>query len=1136
VLSFAAALAFFAAPAAAQFDSAQMSGWLKDAQGQVVPGASIRIQNQATRLERSYTSDASGYYVATNLPPGVYTLTVELTGFKKFVETDIKLDAAAKVGRDVSLTTGGIEETVTVVAESSLLQTNTGQMSKTIESKQIQDLMLNGRNPINLALLKPGVRGSNFNNFQPDSLTTGGFNINGSRSDENLITIDGAIATRTRSAGAIIGTVNVDTVSEIQILTASYLPEYGRSSGGQIRFVTRSGGRDFHGDLYGFYRDESLDANSWQRNRASLARAPYEFKQYGYDVGGPLLLPGSYNKNRDKLFFFWAQEWIDWYQESTNTGTVPSLAMRNGDFSELLNPANPFFGRAVIVRDPATGEAFPNNVIPADRLSQNGLGLLRAFPEPTAGFQQGSANWIGTSPNPRDTRKDTIRLDWVPSAGNQVSLRGSFFHWKSVDAFRGTFPIARTDWNRPNETIAASWTRSFTPSVLNEATFGWSRDRVYIEVFRGTDAFLRSKAGITYPYIYAGKEIEDKIPTINISNFSEVDGGPYPSSSFGPIWTFSDNLTWIKGHHTFKGGVFAEYSGEDDFDQINVLGLPGDTNNQNGRFEFRDTSTPGGANIAIANAAMGRFTNYGEIGTRSKTDWRALAIDMFVQDSWKARSDLTIDYGVRYAYWPPWHAQLNNIAMFDPRYYNPAAAAIIDPRTGAILSGDRFNGVVLPANGFPSEASGQVPAADDPQYQRLFHGLPEGFSETHAAVFQPRFGLAWSVNQKTVVRVGGGIFHTRITLNDSTLLGGNPPIQFKAGVSNGSADQPGGTVAANFPLVMTAQDVVFKHPTAYNWSFSLQRQLPWSMVGDLSYVGRMGLHLQRERNLNQLQPGTLQANPGVNVAALRPYLGFGAIRLSENAGRSIYHGLQLNLERRFRGGLGFGVAYTYSQLRDNGADKRNILFNAYEDSGYWGVSDNDRTHVFNFHYLWELPFWRNQDTTLKKILGGWQISGVTFFQSGVPFSVRTGDDRAGVGDTTPQPWNAVGDVNVSDPGFSQGRTVDQTFWFNPAAFALPAAGTFGNSGRNIIRGPSFQTWDIALFKNVPLGGSRRLQLRLEAFNFTNHPNLDNPATAGTGGANGNILNPTNADFGRVLGKGNTVPSNRNIQLGVKFMF
>jgi hypothetical protein len=204
---------------------------------------------------------------------------------------------------------------------------------------------------------------------------------------------------------------------------------------------------------------------------------------------------------------------------------------------------------------------------------------------------------------------------------------------------------------------------------------------------------------------------------------------------------------------------------------------------------------------------------------------------------------------------------------------------------------------------------------------------------------------------------------------------------------------------------MTAQDTVFKHPTAYNWSVSLQRQLPWSIAADLSYVGRMGLHLQRERNLNQLQPGTLQANPGVNVAALRPYLGFGAIRLSENAGRSIYHGLQVNLERRFRGGLGFGMAYTYSRLRDNAADKRNILFNAYDDAGYWGVSDNDRSHVFNVHYLWELPFWRNQDTLVKKILGGWQISGVTFFQSGALFSIRTGDDRAGVGDTTAQPWN-----------------------------------------------------------------------------------------------------------------------------------
>ena len=399
-------LGLVAAPAAAQFDSAQMSGFVKDAQGQMVPGASVRIQNQATQLERNYATDGSGYYVATNLPPGLYTLTIEITGFKKFVETGIRLDAAAKLGRDVMLETGGLEETVTVTAESATLQTNTGQMSKTIESKQIQDLMLNGRNPINLALLKPGVRGSNFNNFQPDSLTSGGFNINGSRTDENLITIDGAIATRTRSAGAIIGTLNVDTVAEIQVLTASYLPEYGRSSGGQIRFVTRSGGRDFHGDLYGFFRDEGLDANTWTRNRAGLERATYDYKQFGYDVGGPVFIPGKFNENRDKLFFFWAQEWINWYQDSTSTGTVPSLKMRDGDFSELLDPANPFFGRSVIVRDPATGQPFPNNVIPANMLSPNGLGMLRAYPEPTPATRW--ARRTGSAPAPtRGTRART---------------------------------------------------------------------------------------------------------------------------------------------------------------------------------------------------------------------------------------------------------------------------------------------------------------------------------------------------------------------------------------------------------------------------------------------------------------------------------------------------------------------------------------------------------------------------------------------------------------------------------------------------------------------------------------------------------------------------------------------------------
>jgi hypothetical protein len=1046
----------------------------------------------------------------------------------------VVVDAASNVQVDATLSPGGLEEAITVTGSATPLQTNTGQVAKTIESRQIQDLMLNGRNPINLAMLKPGVRGGNFNSFQPDSLTTGGFNINGSRSDENLITIDGAIATRTRSSGAIIGTVNVDTVQEMQVLTASYLPEYGRSSGGQIRFVTKSGGRDFRGDVFEFYRDERMDANSWSRNNSPLADlnsrpAPFTYHQFGYDIGGPVTIPGKFNTNRDKLFFFWAQEWIRYDREETNTRTVPSLAMRNGDFSELLNPSNPFFGRTVLVRDPATGQPFPGNVIPANRLSPNGLALLRTYPEPTAGFQRGANNWIGTSPNPRRTRKDTLRLDWQPNSSNAVSFRGSLFHWKAVDAFRGDFPLARTDWNRPNETASLSWTSTLSSTLINEATFAWSRDRVYIEVFRGTDSFVRSKYGINYPYVFPGKEIEDKIPSVTISGFNSIDGGPYPAFSQGPIWTFSNNLTHVRGRHTLKGGVFVEYSGQDDFDQINVSILPGDTNNQNGRFEFNDTRA-GGTGLAIANAAMGLFTNYGEIGPRSRSDWRALAVDAFLQDSWKVRDNLTIEGGLRYVYWPPWHAKLNNLAMFHPAYYDPSRAAVIDRGTGAVIGGDRFNGVVLPGEGFPSEAQGKIQAAGNPEYNRLFVGLPRGFSETHSTVFQPRFGLAYRVNPKTVLRLGAGIFHTRITLNDSTLLGGNPPIQFKVGVTNGLADQPTGATRREFPLVMTMQDPEFPHPTAYHWTTSFQRELPFDVALDLTYVGRMGLHLQRERNINQLQPGTLQANPGVNPNALRPYLGFATIRLSENAGRSIYHGLQVNVERRFRGGLGFGMAYTFSRVRDNASDKRNILYNAFDDSGYWSVSNNDRTHLFNVHYVYELPFWKNQDTLLKKVLGGWQVSGVTYFQSGQPLSVWRSDDYAGVGDTTAQPWNLVGDPTVSDPQFSRGRAVDQNFWFNPQAFQRPAPGTWGNAGRNPdgLRGPWFQSWDIALFKNVPVGGSKRLQFRAELFNFPNHPNIGDPL--GTNG--GVVVDPQSADFGRVLSK----TGERNIQLGVKFSF
>ncbi len=1111
-----------AAPALAQFDRGTISGTIKDQQGGVVPGVTVTVTNTQTGQTRTAVTDGTGYFTVPLLEPSRFNIEAELDGFKKVSRQNVQLDAGAGITVDFTLEAGALTEVVTVTTQAPPLQTDV-TIRKTVEAKDIEQLSFSGRNPIGVAGLKAGVSGGNFNSRGFNDLGNGGFNINGSRADENNITVDGATAIRTRSSGAIIGIQNVDAIQEVQVLTANYMPEYGRSSGGQIRFVTKSGSNRYSGSASYFLRDESLQANSWSRNRSTNAAensgpAPFDYKQYGYAFGGPI--PGEMFK--DKLFFFGSQEWVDFFQVATNTATVPTLLMRQGNFSELLDPNNGFYNGARTIIDPQTGQPFPGNIIPTGRLSPNGLAMLNRYPEPTPGFRQGSANLIQTSPNPQDQRKDNIRFDYRLNNSNQLAYRFSRYNWVAVDAFRGTFPFARTDWERPNFTQTVSWTSTIRNNLINELTYTFSRDDVFINVFEGGNF---QRGGINYPYVFQEKEIFDKIPTIAVGGFSSIDGGPYPAFSSGPIHTIQNVSTFVRGRHTFKAGVQFEYSGEDDFDQINVSATPGGTNNQNGSFNFTD-GRAGGSGTAVSNVALGLFTNYAELGQRNYTEWRALATDVFVQDSWKPSSRLTVEGGVRWVYWPPWYSTTNNIATFNESVYDRNNQAVMDPRTGLLLSGPRYNGVVLPGDGFEGEATSSA-VAQNPQVLALFRGFPRGLSETHGNAFEPRLGISYSLNDQTVLRASGGVFHNRVTLNDSTLLGGNPPFQPQATIENGIADNPGGATigGANLPFSMTAQDPAFKHPTSYMYAFSVQRELPLSLVVDVSYVGRRGLYLQRERNINQLPIGTLQANPGVNIAALRPYSGYGVIRLSENAGRSKYNSLQISVDRRYTGGFKLGAAYTLSKSEDNGSDKRVVLWNTYDDTAYWGTSEWQRRHNFNFYYIYDLPFWRDQNTLLTNLLGGWQISGATFLRSGTPANgrlggvVQTSRDIAGVGDiAVGQPWDLVGDVGDFN---YQLYTGPGTEVFNTSAFREPAARTFGNAPRNIIINPGEMQWDLALFKNFNLGGPRKLQFRAEAFNFLNHPNLG-----------GIEVNPLNANFGRITSKG----GQRDIQLSLRFFF
>jgi hypothetical protein len=1111
-----AVLLLVGTPAFAQFERSRVAGTVKDQQGGVMPGVTVTATNQATNQAEVTVTDDSGFYILNQLQPGQYTISAELQGFKKSSRTGVQLDAAGSITMDLTLETGDLSEEVTVTAEAALLQTDVA-LRKTVEAKDIEQLSFNGRNPIGVAGLKAGVSGGSFNNYGFSNLGNGGFNINGSRSDENNITVDGATAIRTRSSGAIVGVQNVDALQEVQVLTGNYMPEFGRASGGQIRMVTKSGSNRFSGSGTFVYRDESLQANTWARNRSTNATensgpAPFDFKQYGYAFGGPIL--------KNKLFFFGAQEWVNFFQVATNTATVPTMLMRQGNFSELLDPNNGFINGVRLIIDPLTGQPFPGNIIPANRLSPNGLAMLNTYPEPTPGFRQGSANLIQNSENPQDQRKDNIRFDFRPNASNQINYRFSRYNWVAVDAFRGSFPFARTDWERPNFTQTASWTTTLTSNWVNELTYTYSKDDVFINVFEG-GAFQRSTRGINYPYVFQEKEIVDKIPTISISNFSEIDGGPYPAFSSGPIHTIQNVSTLVRGRHTFKAGVQFEYSGQDDFDQINVSAVPGSTNNQNGRFEFQDSRT-NATGTAISNVALGLFNNYAELGQRNLTKWRALAVDAFLQDSWRPTAKLTVEGGVRYVYWPPWYSTTNNISTFAASAYNPAFAPTVNPANGTLSGGVRYNGLMLPGNGFLGEAANST-VASDPNVPRLFTGQPRGFSETHGNVFEPRLGVSYQLNEKTVLRSSAGMFHNRVTLNDSTLLGGNVPFQPQATISNGSADNPAGVGVnpGNLPIGATAQDLVFKHPTSYMWSGGVQREIPLGFILDVAYVGRRGLYLQRERNLNQLQAGTLQANPGVNIAALRPFAGYGVIRLSENAGRSLYNSLQVSADRRYTNGFKFGFAYTLSKSTDNGSDKRNVMWNTYDDTLYNGASNFDRRHVLALYYIYDLPFFREQNTLLGNILGGWQISGSTFMRSGTPFTVgQSSQDIAGVGDVGfGQPWSQTGNANIN---FQLYDGTPGSVAMDTSVFVRPANGTFGNSPRNAYYNPGEMQWDLALFKNFNVGGTRRVQLRAEAFNFLNHPNLG-----------GITSDPLSGNFGRITSKDG---NRRDIQLSVRFQF
>jgi hypothetical protein len=1152
----------------AQSDLATISGFVKDQSGATVPGAKILVRNQSG-VERQAATNDSGYYAITNMPPGLYTITVEAAGFQRFESKDNKLDPSANLVVDPTLTIGATNQTVEVSASAVVLQTESASVQKLVTREQIDSLEINGRNPIFMANLVPGTRGGTLANLS-FNFSQGPSNINGARTPESLITYDGAPAVRTRSNGTSIGAADVDSTQEIQILTADYAPEYGRSSGGQIRITSKSGSQTFHGAAYEYVRNTVFDANPWQRNavpRTTGITAPIHYNQFGYNIGGPLYIPNHFNTDKSKVFWYWGEEWVRYIFTDTNTTTtVPTLKMRTGDFSELLDPNNIFYHKTVVIMDPKTGLPFPGNIIPApgtattgSTASPNGLGILNAYPAPNLTTPiNGNQNLFLSAQHPQYQRKDTVAIDINLTDKQRLRFRRVYFTFWEYQPLDGGTNETPKFFDRPNQTNSLDHVWTISPTKVNEVLFSFSQDNVHIPVDQAH--FLdRTTVGLNYPYIFpTGKEIPTRIPTVNMSAFSGLSGGPYPSHSAGPIFDLSDSFSWVKGNHTFKFGGLWEYSGENDNDEINVQACPTCTNNQNGQFLFSDNGgkfvrpgyTLASTGVAAANAALGLFDTYSEIGHRAYTLFRGTMWEGFAQDTWKARQNLTLTYGLRYSVIVPYHAVWANMILFDPSLYDPAKAVTIDPKSGLITGtptiDQLYNGMVIPGSAFPSSANGRVPEATSGVYNGLFRSLPNHYSDIQWGDIQPRAGIAYQLNNKTVVRAGGGRFFTRLGVSDSIFLGGNPPFQPNASVSFGSVDNPGGSGTNSVPLVVTTQSKAFKNPEAWSWNFTVERELFWKSLLSVGYVGRRGLHLQRESDINQPTTSVVAANPGVNLNALRPYKGFGSIRETDNVASSKYNSLQVAWNRRFGNTFQFGVSYTLSKSMDNGSNQRDVVPDTYDTSMLWGPSEFDARHIAIINYLYQLPFLRTQKGFAGKALGGWQISGITQFQTGLPCSVIAPNvDYAGVGQDANwgcggngQFWVVNGDPKIIGTFGPKGQWFATTNPDGTPIFTPPTPGTFNTQGvRNLIYQPGYQNWNMGLFKTFPINERFRFQFRAEAYNVWNHPNWC--ANSGCNGTTNIGLNPTNtATFGKVLakGSGSSGQGERNLQLSLRFEF
>jgi hypothetical protein len=1092
-LLLALALAATSVAAAAQTVSGTILGTVNDASGAVVSNAKITIVNEGTGLTRTVTSDQNGEYVAPALPTGHYTVTSEISGFKTLALSNIEVGVDQRVRIDLKMEVGAMTESVSITAETPLLQTSSSELGTTVTAQQIEALPLNGRNFVNLTRTVPGVlRGIPGANIDgAGSLAwraSASFSANGQRPRDNNYMLDGVDNNETWLQTVVVFP-SVDALDEFKLQTSTYSAEFGRSLGGVVNLQIKSGTNRLRGSAFEFHRNDALDANNFFNNRANRPKPDFKQNQFGFTLGGAIF--------RDRTFFFGDYQGHREMQGQTFLSTVPSLAMRQGNFSELTR----------VIYDPLTNQPFPGNVIPAARIDSVARNILtQLYPEPnTAGTRQTNGQTINNYLiNPIKERQDNqfdVKVDHNLTSANRFFTRYSFQKTHRLQPATlahgdagATFGAG--DGNVKAQSLAFNDTHTLKANWVNEFRFGWSSIKFLMTpIDYGTNP--ADAVGLPGINLNPATSAMTQLAFQNIRNLGANANQPLITNQND--FQIFDNVTWLKGRHTVKAGGSITLRSREILNADTIVGNFGFNNNMTsncaGQGAGCTVNTSTGFDVASFMLGLVGTKNRNLFDANTYTEKRP-EYAVYLQDDFRATSRLTLNLGVRWDVYPPWIEVDNRQSNFDP-------------------STGRF-----------------VVAADD----AVIDGVKVGrYLQTYSKRdIGPRFGFAYDLagNGRTLVRGGFGVFWNFTPGGTSSSKAQNPPfLQATAltptptayGVNlllrDGLPPPPG--VDPNRPAAGSTRsifDINFRDAYARQWNLNVQQSLATNYMVEIAYAGSQGRQMLVKGDPNQAPPvvGVTDANVNRPYAQISPLLR--TIGQVQSKGTLDYHALLVKFQRRFANNFSFLNSYTWGKAIDLNSDNDGnvTLTNVYDPQYNRGPADYDITHTLSSSWIYELPLARG------KVYGGWQLGGILLLRGGLPLTVTTANGVQSTG-TGNRP-NRICDGRLDNP------TIDR--WFDTSCFVptTDITGTYGDAGRNIIRGPGSFNIDASIIKNTKIGRVET-EFRIEAFNLLNHPQFANPNTtignAAVGTISAMLSNPSCSLCGT---------TERQVQLGLKMKF